>query len=68
MSLAFPLYAKKIIEYRNKWKEHLQRMEHTRIPLQAYKYQPPGKRDIVRARRRWRGRDNNTRRWKRRFS
>jgi hypothetical protein len=29
-----------IIEYRNKWKSHLQRIEHTRIPLQAYKYQP----------------------------
>jgi hypothetical protein len=33
--------SEKIIEYRNKWKAHLQRMEHTRIPLQAYKYQPP---------------------------
>jgi hypothetical protein len=43
-----------IIEYRNKWKVHLQRMEHTRIPLQAYKYQPSGKRDIDRPRRRWR--------------
>jgi hypothetical protein len=29
-------------------------MEHTRIPLQAYKYQPSGKRDIYRPRRRWR--------------
>jgi hypothetical protein len=29
-------------------------MEHNRIPLQAYKYQPPGKRDIGRPRRRWR--------------
>jgi hypothetical protein len=29
-------------------------MEHIRIPLQAYKYQPPGKRDIARPRRRWR--------------
>jgi hypothetical protein len=28
--------AGKIIEYWNKWKAHLQRMEHTRIPLQAY--------------------------------
>jgi hypothetical protein len=37
-----------IIEYRNKWKAHLQRMEHTRIPLQVYKYQPSGKRDIGR--------------------
>jgi hypothetical protein len=30
-------------------------MEHTRIPLQAYKYQPSGKRDIDRPRRRWGG-------------
>jgi hypothetical protein len=35
-----------IIEYRNKWKARLQRMEHTRIQLQAYKYQSSGKRDI----------------------
>jgi hypothetical protein len=33
--------SEKIIEYRNKWKAHLQTMEHTRMPLQAYKYQPP---------------------------
>jgi hypothetical protein len=46
--------SEKIIEYRNKWKAHLQRMEHTRIPLQAYKYQPSGKRDIGRPRMRWR--------------
>jgi hypothetical protein len=48
--------SEKIIEYRNKWKAHLQRLEHTRIPLQAYKYQPSGKRDIGRPRRRWRER------------
>jgi hypothetical protein len=46
--------SEKIIEYRNKWKAHLQRMENTRIPLQAYKYQPSGKRDIGRRRRRLR--------------
>jgi hypothetical protein len=46
--------SEKIIEYRNKWKAHLRRMEHTRIPLEAYKYQPSGKRDIGRPRRRWR--------------
>jgi hypothetical protein len=46
--------SEKIIEYRNKWKAHLQGMEHTLIPLQAYKYQPSGKRDIDRPRRRWR--------------
>jgi hypothetical protein len=27
--------SEKVIEYRNKWKAHLQRIEHTRIPLQA---------------------------------
>jgi hypothetical protein len=46
--------SEKIIECRNKWKAYLQGMEHTRIPLQAYKYQPSGKRDIDRPRRRWR--------------
>jgi hypothetical protein len=29
-------------------------MGHTRIPLQAYKYQPYGKRDVDGPRRRWR--------------
>jgi hypothetical protein len=56
--------SEKIIEYRNKWKAHLQRLEHTRIPVQAYKYQPSGKRDIGRPRRRYRHnniRDRNTR-------
>jgi hypothetical protein len=46
--------SEKIIEYRNKWKAHLQRIEHTRITLQAYKYQPSGKGDIGRPKRRWR--------------
>jgi hypothetical protein len=45
--------SEKIVEYRNKWKAHLRRTEHTRIPLQAYKYQPSGKLDIDRPRRRW---------------
>jgi hypothetical protein len=35
--------SEKIIEYRNKRKAHLQRMEHICIPLRAYKYQPSGK-------------------------
>jgi hypothetical protein len=39
---------------RNKWKAHLQTIEHTRIALQAYNYQPSGKRDIDRPRKRWR--------------
>jgi hypothetical protein len=45
--------SEKITEYRNKWKAHLQRMEHTGIPLQTYKYQPSGKQDIDKPRRRW---------------
>jgi hypothetical protein len=47
-----PLYDK-ITEYRDKWKIHLQRIEQTRIPLQAYKYRPSGRQDIGRPRRRW---------------
>jgi hypothetical protein len=47
-----PLY-EKITEYTNKWKIHLQRMEQIRIPLQAYKYRPSGRRDIGRPRRKW---------------
>jgi hypothetical protein len=49
--------SEKIIEYRIKWKAHLQRTEHTRIPLQAYKYQLSRKRHIGRPRRRWRERE-----------
>jgi hypothetical protein len=55
--LGISALSENIIKYSNKWKAHLQRMEHTRIPLQAYKYQPSGKRDIDRPRRRWRERD-----------
>jgi hypothetical protein len=50
--LGFPPLDEKITEYRDKWKMHLQRMEQTRIPLQAYKYRPSGRRDIGRPRRR----------------
>jgi hypothetical protein len=43
--------SEKIAEYRNKRKAHLQRMEYTRIPIQAYKYQPSRRRDMARPRR-----------------
>jgi hypothetical protein len=33
--------SEKIIEYRNKWKAHLQRMEHNRILLQTCKINHP---------------------------
>jgi hypothetical protein len=36
-------FSEKLIEYRNKWKTYLQRLEHTRIPLHTYKYQPSRK-------------------------
>jgi hypothetical protein len=52
--LGISFLSEKIMEYRNKWKARVQRLEHTRIPLQAYQYQPSGKRDIDRPRRRWR--------------
>jgi hypothetical protein len=58
--------SEKIIEYRNKSKAHLQIMEHTRIPLQVYKYKPSGKRDMDRQRRRWI--HNSTRCWNMRLS
>jgi hypothetical protein len=35
--------SEKIMECRNKSKAHMQRMEHTHIPLQAYTYRPSGK-------------------------
>jgi hypothetical protein len=35
-----------IREHWDKWKMHLQRMERTRIPLQAYKYRPSDRRDV----------------------
>jgi hypothetical protein len=47
-----PLY-EKLTEYKNNWKIHLQRMKQSRIPLQAYKYCPSGRRDLGRPRRRW---------------
>jgi hypothetical protein len=43
----------KITKYRDTWKMHFQMMEQARIPLQAYKYRPSGRRYIERPRRRW---------------
>lgn len=42
-----------LMEYRTNWKDHIRRMDNSRIPLQAYKYRPVGYRDIGRPRRRW---------------
>jgi hypothetical protein len=51
MSWVSSLCMKKITEYRDKWKIHLQIMEQTCIPLQVYKYNPFGRQG--RPRRRW---------------
>ncbi len=43
----------KIDEYRKAWRDHIDRMEDTRIPKQILKYKPRGKRNIGRPKRRW---------------
>ena len=43
-----------VIEYQNKWYQHVNRMPPERLPLQAFLYTPVGRRDIGRPRRRWR--------------
>ena len=37
-----------------KWLQHVQRMDTNRIPKQALRYQPQGRRNIGRPRKRWR--------------
>ncbi|RZF44869.1 hypothetical protein LSTR_LSTR004494 [Laodelphax striatellus] len=44
---------KKVSEYRQQWREHIQRMPAGRIPLEILNYQPEGRRDIGRPRKRW---------------
>jgi hypothetical protein len=48
----FPLYGE-ITEYKDRWNIYLERIELTRIQLQAYEYRPSGRRDIGRPRGRW---------------
>ena len=47
-----PLNAK-IKSYRNRWKEHVERMPARRIPKDALLYRPRGRRDVGRPWRRW---------------
>jgi hypothetical protein len=42
--------------YQKKWLDHLDRMDRSRLPKLAFQYQPLGRRDIGRPRRRWRDR------------
>jgi hypothetical protein len=43
-----------IISYQKNWIDHLKRMDRNRIPKLALQYQPRGRRDVGRPRRRWR--------------
>ena len=43
-----------IKQYQEKWLKHVQRMDTNRLPKQALKYKPNGRRNIGRPRKRWR--------------
>jgi len=45
---------KEIKQYQKKWLQHVQRMDTNRIPRQALKYRPEGRRNIGRPKKRWR--------------
>jgi len=45
---------KEIKDYLENWLQHAQRMDTNRIPKQALQYQPKGRRNIGRPRKRWR--------------
>jgi len=45
---------KEIKQYREKWLQHVQRMDTNRLPKQALRYKPKGRRNIGRPRKRWR--------------
>lgn len=43
----------KIEEYRENWRSHLNRMGNGRMPASVHNYQPRGRRDVGRPRKRW---------------
>ena len=45
---------KEVKQYQGKWIQHVQRMDTNRIPKQALQYQPKGRRNIEKPRKRWR--------------
>jgi len=45
---------KEIKQYHKKWLQHVQRMDTNRLPKQALKYKPKGRRNIGRPGKRWR--------------
>ena len=50
-----PNIVKEIKQYHEKWLQHVQRMDiNNRLPKQALQYEPKGRRNIGRPRKRWR--------------
>ena len=45
---------KEIKQYQEKWLQHVQRMDTSRLPKQALQYGPKGRRNVGRPRKRWR--------------
>ena len=45
---------KEIKQCQKKWLQHVQRMDRNRLPRQALKYRPEGRRNIGRPKKRWR--------------
>ena len=45
---------KEIKQYQKKWLEHVQRTDRSRLPRQALKYRPEGRRNVGRPKKRWR--------------
>jgi hypothetical protein len=43
-----------IKQYRKKWLQQVQRMDRNRIPRQALRYRPEGRRNVGRPKKRWR--------------
>ena len=45
---------KEIKQYQKKWLQHVERRDRNRLPRQALKYRPEGRRNIGRPKKRWR--------------
>jgi len=43
-----------IKQYQKKWLQHLQRMDTNRMPREALRYRPEGRRNVERPKKRWR--------------
>ncbi|KAJ4438762.1 hypothetical protein ANN_14713 [Periplaneta americana] len=56
--LGVPSLSEEITRYQQEWKQHLRRMERTRIPKLAFQYAPTGHRGQGRPKHRWKDRDH----------